>query len=113
MLILVACLLNTCACLLAGAEEDTKTLNLDRSRIRWAMAMTAGMAANALELPERAAASYQRFVLKRFSELRWAEPDKAIVLEFDITQANAAMRAIGIETFSWEKPSSSFPSTQE
>lgn len=100
---LLICLsLAICLCLPAGAEEDPQTLSLDRSRIQWAMAMTAAMAGNALEQQESAETTYQRFILKRFSQLPWAAPDKAIVLEFDRDQAHAAMRAIGVETFDWE-----------
>ena len=97
-LTLVLCLLLIPAA--RAEEDDEKTKRLDTSRIQWAMAMTAHMAGNALDRMEEAQTSLERHYLKQFAQLPYMAPGKAVVLEFNKTQAAAAQRALGIQ--GWE-----------
>ena len=58
--------------------------------------MTASMAGNALNLRADEENTYERLILKSFSETAWASPDKAIVLEFSDSQMRSALQALEI-----------------
>ena len=100
LLVLVLCLSAVPAARAEDADEATK--RLDTSRMEWAMAMTAHMVGNATDRVNEAETYAVRRYMERFYGIDCLLPDRAIVLEFDKTQATAAMRALGINTFSWE-----------
>ena len=84
------------ACLPAFAEtEDAEILKRDWARIRWGIAMTAGMAGSALDALEEAADGEQRALLERFAGVDFLSPDKAIVLELSKAEMQQAGAALG------------------
>ncbi len=81
---------------------DEKALEADRTRIRWGMALTAGIAGNALDQADGLPAGLTRAYVEGFSRVDWRSPDKAILVELDKQQMMAAERALGV-TGNWDQ----------
>ena len=89
-----------CLAVFPGARAETadeKALKADRTRIRWGMALTAGIAGNALDLANDLPSGLVRAYVEGFSRVDWLRPDKAIIVELSKEQMIAAERALGVE----------------
>ena len=100
-LVLMLCIISACLPALCEAY-GVETKRLDTSRIKWAMAMTADMAGAALDGAGQAETERERRFLSLFARTDYLSPDKAIVLEFDKVQMNAALRALGAGDRGWD-----------
>ena len=79
----------------ASAEEaDEQTRKKDRSRIQYAISVTAAMVGSALDQLDSAEDVALRGQLQAFSEVRYLHPDKAVVVELTTFQMNNAIRAL-------------------